>query len=65
MLLLAHAIHDAGPGADRAKVRDALAKLHNVDTALGDGKFSYDQDRMPDFKLIMLQVVNGKQELVK
>jgi branched-chain amino acid transport system substrate-binding protein len=65
MLLLAHAIHDAGPGADRAKVRDALAKLHNVDTALGDGKFSYDQNRMPDFKLIMLQVVNGKQELVK
>jgi len=65
MLLLAHAIHDAGPGADRAKVRDALAKLHDVDTALGDGKYSYDKDRMPDFKLIMLQVVNGKQELVK
>ncbi|HEY1505194.1 MAG TPA: ABC transporter substrate-binding protein [Stellaceae bacterium] len=65
MLLLAHAIHDAGPGADRTKVRDALAKLKDVDTALGAGKFSYDQDRMPDFKLIMLQVANGKQELMK
>jgi branched-chain amino acid transport system substrate-binding protein len=65
MVLLAHAIHDAGPGADRAKVRDALAKLKDVDTPLGAGKFSYDQDRMPLFGLIMLQVMNGKQELVK
>jgi branched-chain amino acid transport system substrate-binding protein len=65
MLLLAHAIHDAGPGADRAKVRDALAKLHDVDTPLGAGKFSYDKDRMPVFGLIMLQVAKGKQELVK
>ena len=54
MLLLAHAIHDAGPGADRAKVRDAMTKLTNIDTPLGAGKFSYDQDRMPLFDLIML-----------
>jgi hypothetical protein len=32
---------------------------------LGAGRFSYDRDRMPDFKLIMLQVVNGQQQLVK
>src|SRR5215469_4714176 len=42
MLLLAHAIHDAGPGAGREQVRDAMAKLTNVDTPLGAGKFSYD-----------------------
>jgi len=65
MLLLAHAIHDAGPGADRTKVRDALAKLKDVDTPLGAGKFSYDQERMPVFDLVMLQVVNGAQQLVK
>lgn len=65
MLLLAHAIHDAGPGADRAKVRDAMAKLTNVETPLGAGKYSYDQDRMPVFDLIMLQVVKGVPQLVK
>jgi len=65
MLLLAHAIHDAGPGADRAKVRDALAKLQNVDTPLGAGKFSYDKDRMPDFDLIVLQITKGVPQLVK
>jgi branched-chain amino acid transport system substrate-binding protein len=65
MLLLAHAIHDAGPGADRANVREALAKLYDVDTPLGDGKFSYDQDRMPTFGLIMLQVAKGAQQLVQ
>jgi branched-chain amino acid transport system substrate-binding protein len=65
MLLLAHAIHDAGPGADRAKVRDAIAKLTNVETPLGAGKYSYDQDRMPVFDLIMLQVVKGVPQLAK
>lgn len=65
MLLLAHAVHDAGPGADRAKVRDALAKLRNIDTPLGSGKFSYDKDRMPDFDLIVLQIVKGVPQLVK
>ncbi|HXS38636.1 MAG TPA: ABC transporter substrate-binding protein [Stellaceae bacterium] len=65
MLLLAHAIHDAGPGADRAKVRDAMAKLTNVEVPLGAGKFSYDKDRMPNFDLIMLQVVKGVPQIVK
>jgi len=65
MLLLAHAIHDAGPGADRAKVRDAIAKLQNIDTPLGAGKYSYDQERMPVFDLIMLQIVKGAVQLVK
>lgn len=65
MLLLAHAIHDAGPGADRAKVRDAMAKLTNVDVPLGAGKYSYDQERMPLFDLIMLQVVKGVPQLVQ
>ena len=65
MLLLAHAIHDAGPGASREQVRDAIAKLTNVDTPLGDGKFSYDKDRMPVLNMIMLQVVKGVPQLVK
>jgi ABC-type branched-subunit amino acid transport system substrate-binding protein len=65
LLLLVHAIRDGGPGVDRAKVRDALANLKNIDTPLGAGSFSFDQNRMPDFQLIMLQVVNRKEELVK
>jgi len=65
MLLLAHAIHDAGPGATREQVRDAMARLKDVDTPLGAGKFSYDQNRMPLFGLIMLQIQKGVPQLVK
>jgi len=65
MLLLAHAIHDAGPGATREQVRDAMAKLKDIDTPLGAGKYSYDRDRMPDFGLIMLQIQKGVPQLVK
>jgi branched-chain amino acid transport system substrate-binding protein len=65
LLLLAHAIHDAGPGASREQVRDAMAKLTDIDTPLGEGKFSYDKDRMPVLNLVMLQIVKGVPQLVK
>ena len=42
-----------------------MAKLKNVDTPLGAGKYSYDEKRMPDFGLIMLQSQKGMPTLVK
>ncbi len=65
LLLIAHAIHDAGPGADRDKVRGALATLKYVPTALGDGKFSFVENRMPTYPDVVMHVVNGKPTLVK
>jgi branched-chain amino acid transport system substrate-binding protein len=65
LLLIAHAVNDAGPGADRDKVRGALAALKNVPTALGDGNFSFDENRMPTYPDVVMQVVNGKPALVK
>ena len=58
-MLLARAIKDAGPGADRAKVRDALAALNNIPTVLGAGIFSF-HDRKGYYPSVVVQVVNGK-----
>jgi branched-chain amino acid transport system substrate-binding protein len=60
LLLVARAIKDAGPGADRAKVRDALANLKDVVSPLGDGKFSFDENRMPTYPVLVIRVVDGK-----
>jgi branched-chain amino acid transport system substrate-binding protein len=65
LLLIAHAINNAGPGVDRVKVRDALAKLKSVETALGDGSFSFDENRMPTYPDLVMHVVNGKPTVVK
>jgi len=58
-MLLARAISNAGPGADRAKVRDALAALENVPTVLGAGRFSF-RDRKGYYPSVVVQVVKGK-----
>ena len=60
MLLLAAAINDAGPSADRAKVRDAIAELHDVLRLTGAGKFSYDQNRMPYYQAVMVQFAKAR-----
>lgn len=58
-MLLARAIKDAGPGADRVKIRDALAALDNVPTVLGAGTFSF-HDRKGYYPSVVVQVQNGK-----
>jgi branched-chain amino acid transport system substrate-binding protein len=65
LLLIAHAIKNADTDADRAKVRDALAKLKNVPTAIGNGNFSFDENRMPTYQDVVMHVVNGKPIVVK
>lgn len=65
LMLIAKAINDAGPGADRAKVRDALANLKHIPTPLGDGFFSFDANRLADYPDLTVQIVDGKPVLVK
>jgi branched-chain amino acid transport system substrate-binding protein len=58
-MLLGRAIKAAGPDADRTKVRDALAALHDVPTVLGAGTFSF-RDRKGYYPSVVVQVQNGK-----
>lgn len=60
--LVATAIKNAG-SADRPAIRDALAKIRNVDTALG--KFSFDENRDPVHQSAVLMVKNGAYSLFK
>jgi branched-chain amino acid transport system substrate-binding protein len=62
-MLLARAIKDAGPGADRAKVREALAALNKVPTVLGAGSYSFGE-RKGYYPAVVVRVVNGKPEPV-
>jgi branched-chain amino acid transport system substrate-binding protein len=63
VMLLARAIHDAGPSADRDKVRAALASLHDVPSVLGLGQYSF-HDRIGDFREVLVRVENGKPQIV-
>jgi len=53
------AVRNAGPNPDRQKIRDELAKLTNVPMVLGDGKWSLDAARNPNYGGVLLQVKDG------
>ena len=60
MMVAATAIKNAGPDADREKIRDALAKLREVSTVLGAGTISYDESRNPSYSLRMMSVTGDR-----
>jgi branched-chain amino acid transport system substrate-binding protein len=60
--LLATAIKNAG-SADSTAIRDALAKLQNIDTVLG--KFSFSDGREPQHTPVVQIVKGGKFDLFK
>lgn len=60
MFLLATAIRDAGPGAGRERVRDALTALKSVPTILGNGTFSFGAGREPSYGATLITVQDGK-----
>ena len=60
LYILATAIKNAG-SADRAAIRDALAKIHGLDTTLGS--FSFDANRDPICQSVPLMVKDGKYVL--
>lgn len=59
-LLMAEAIRRAGPGADRAKIRDALAAIRGVPSVMGAGTFSFSDGRTADYPSEMVQYKDGK-----
>jgi len=64
MMLIAHAIRNAGPGADRQKIRDALAALKNTPSVLGQGKYSFDVQRFGEYQDGLVQIADGKAKYV-
>ncbi|HVV92586.1 MAG TPA: ABC transporter substrate-binding protein [Hyphomicrobiales bacterium] len=60
VMLIARAVHDAGPNADRQSVRDALDKIRNMPSVLGQGTFSFDKRRFGVFKNVLVRVEGGK-----
>ena len=60
MYLVATAVRNAGPGADRDRIRRELAALKNVPTVLGNGKYSYDANRDAIYGATLITVQDGK-----
>jgi branched-chain amino acid transport system substrate-binding protein len=58
--ILAAAIKNAGPGADRAKLRDAMAALQDVPVVTGSGKFAFDQNRVASYPSVVVQFQKDK-----
>jgi branched-chain amino acid transport system substrate-binding protein len=62
LYIMATAIKNAGT-ADRAAIRDALAKVHALDCALGS--FSFDENRDPVHPSVTLTVRSGRFALLQ
>jgi branched-chain amino acid transport system substrate-binding protein len=60
MWLAAQAIKNAGQEPTRKKVRDELIALKNIDTVLGEGKYSFDGKRTPVYGGFIMTVKDGK-----
>ncbi len=60
MYLVATAIKNAGPGADREKVRKELTALKDVPVVLGNGKYSLDANRDAAYGAALVTVKDGK-----
>lgn len=65
MSLVAEAIKLAGPDADRAKIRDALATIHDFPVPLGAGKLTFDTDRNPVYGVVLVSLTGGKPAVVQ
>jgi branched-chain amino acid transport system substrate-binding protein len=58
--LAVQAIQAAGAKPTRDAVRAALAKMQDVPTVLGNGKFRFDESRNPHYGSVVLMVKDGK-----
>ncbi len=58
--LAATAIKSAGPGADRAAIRQALSQVKDLPTVLGNGSLTQTANRTPIYGGYILSVKNGK-----
>ncbi len=58
--LAIQAIKDASPNPDREKVKDALTRLRNQPTVIGNHSWTMDDARNPHYGAVILTVKNGR-----
>jgi branched-chain amino acid transport system substrate-binding protein len=59
-LVMANAIKNAGPNPTRDSVRDAMAKTKDLDVVVGQGRLTFDENRIPQFGAAILTIKDGK-----
>ncbi|MCX5590301.1 ABC transporter substrate-binding protein [Alcaligenes endophyticus] len=64
MQLAAEAVRLAGDNPDRASLTQALGKIKDFPVVLGNGNFSINDQRLPEYGGFVLQIKDGKQVLV-
>ena len=64
-MIVANAIRQSGDHPDREKIREAIGHTKDFSTVLGNGKMSIDDKHVTNYDLIMLQLVDGKNEIAK
>lgn len=64
VMLLAMAVKNASLPLTRDGVREALSKIKDAPTILGDGRYSFDQNRFARYNGVVVQLVNGEQQIV-
>jgi branched-chain amino acid transport system substrate-binding protein len=60
MYLIATAIRNAGPNADRDAIRQALTDVKDTPVLLGSGKYSFDANRDASYGATLITVKDGK-----
>ncbi len=60
MYLVATAIRNAGPAADRDRIRQALDASKDIPTVLGNGSYSLDASRDAAYGATLIEVTGGK-----
>ena len=66
MMVSASALKEAGGAkASREQVRQALTSLQNVPVIIGNGLYSLDKDRVPQYGSVIMQINNGQSTLAK
>ncbi|MGZ5811832.1 MAG: ABC transporter substrate-binding protein [Xanthobacteraceae bacterium] len=63
LMVVAQAVKDAGPGADKAKIKEALSRVKDLPTVFGRGKFSIDANRSGAYEIVLVKLANGNPEL--
>ncbi|MGZ5866487.1 MAG: ABC transporter substrate-binding protein [Xanthobacteraceae bacterium] len=63
LMVVAQAVKDAGPGADKAKIKEALSRVKDLPTVFGRGKFSIDANRSGAYEIALVKLANGNPEL--
>ena len=60
MMLIARAIRETGATPTRQSIRDAMAQTRDFPVVLGQGRFSFDENRSPTFGSIVLVLRDGR-----